>query len=76
MDPVFGSPYYVRMPLTPNKQRSVSQQFQYDASLGYKADEMSLKYAYGTPGRGVQGESVNSQNNASKQILKKSWKPV
>ena len=76
MDSVYGSPRMIRKPLRPNQQRGITQHFPYNANLGYKSKANPSVVTWSSPGKGVQGESVNSQNVASKFILRKNWKPL
>lgn len=65
-----------RQPLRVNNRRSIKQHFNYtpDFSPKGKAEPSIVSWAH--RGRGVQGETVNSQNQASKFIVNKNWKPV
>jgi hypothetical protein len=76
MDSVFGSQKLNRKPLMVNQRRGIKQHFGYDASLGYKSVANPSIVSWSSRGKGVQGESVNSQNNASKLIVNKNWKPL
>jgi hypothetical protein len=76
MDSVFGSQKLNRKPLMVNQRRGIKQHFGYDANLGYKSIANQSIVSWSSPGKGVQGESVNSQNNASKLIVNKNWKPL
>lgn len=73
MDSVFGSPKINRQILRKNGG-TLKQTFEFNPVRGKGAEEFSSVYSWASPGRGVQGESVNSQNNASKQVIKKSWR--
>jgi hypothetical protein len=76
MDSIFGSPKLNRKRLMVNQRRGITQQFPYDANIGYKSVANQSIVSWSSRGKGVQGESVNSQNNASKFIVNKNWKPV
>jgi hypothetical protein len=76
MDSVFGSPKMQRQPLRINNRRSVKQHFEFNSTLGYKSKAASSVVTWRGPGRGVQGESVNAQNQGSKQIINRNWRPV
>ena len=76
MDEVFGSPKLQRQTLRVNQRRGIKQHFGYNANLGYKSKAEPSVVSWSNRGRGVQGESVNSQNVASKFIVRRNWKPV
>lgn len=66
-----------RKPLTINpNRRTRKQEFTFNTNLGYKSKANPSIVTWASPGKGVQGESVNSQNNASKFIINKNWKPL
>jgi hypothetical protein len=66
-----------RKPLTINPNRKTrKQEFSFNTNLGYKSKANPSIVTWASPGKGVQGESVNSQNNASKFIINKNWKPI
>ena len=66
-----------RKPLTviPNR-RTRKQEFNFNTNLGYKSKANPSVVTWASPGKGVQGESVNSQNTASKFIINRNWKPL
>ena len=73
MDPVFGSPQWIRTWLVSNHAPQppvIRQAVQAPGGL-----EMPRTHSWSGPGRGVQGESTNSQSTNDKQILKKTWRP-
>jgi hypothetical protein len=76
MDEVFGSPKMQRQPLRVNQRRGIKQHFDFNTNLGYKSKAEPSVVSWSNRGRGVQGESVNSQNVASKFIVRKNWKPI
>ena len=76
MDEVFGSPKMMRQTLRVNQRRGIKQHFGFNANLGYKSKAEPSVVSWANRGRGVQGESVNSQNVASKFIVRKNWKPL
>lgn len=76
MDSIFGSPKLNRKPLTINKRTGIKQEFFYDATLGYKSVAKPSVATWQTRGKGVQGESVNATNNASRLIINRNWKPI
>jgi len=66
-----------RKPLTINPNRKTrKQEFSFNTNLGYKSKANPSIVTWASPGKGVQGESVNSQNNASKLIINRNWKPL
>jgi len=66
-----------RKPLTINPNRKTrKQEFLFNTNLGYKSKANPSIVTWASPGKGVQGESVNSQNNASKLIINRNWKPL
>jgi hypothetical protein len=66
-----------RKPLTVNpNRRTRKQEFNFNTNLGYKSKANPSVVTWASPGKGVQGESVNSQNNASKLIINRNWKPL
>jgi hypothetical protein len=66
-----------RKPLTVNPNRKTrKQEFNFNTNLGYKSKANPSVVTWASPGKGVQGESVNSQNNASKLIINRNWKPL
>jgi hypothetical protein len=77
MDSVFGSKKVDRKRLSVNpNRRTRTQEFSFNTNLGYKSKAEPSVISWASRGKGVQGESVNSQNNASKFIINKNWKPV
>lgn len=76
MDEVFGSPKMQRQTLRVNQRRGIKQHFDFNNNLGYKSKAEPSVVSWSNRGRGVQGESVNSQNVASKLIVRRNWKPV
>ena len=77
MDSVFGSEKLNRKRLTVNpNRRNRTQEFNFNTNLGFKSKANPSVVSWASRGKGVQGESVNSQNNASKLIINKNWKPL
>ena len=76
MDSIFGSPKLNRQPLRINNRRSIKQDFSYNANLGYKSKAAPSVVTWRSPGRGVQGESVNSQDLGSKRVINRNWRAV
>ena len=77
MDSVFGSKKLNRKRLTVNpNRRNRTQEFNFNTNLGFKSKANPSIVSWASRGKGVQGESVNSQNNASKLIINKNWKPL
>mgnify|MGYP006286343345 CR=1 FL=1 len=65
-----------RKPLRPNQQRGIKQHFPFNTNLGYKSKANPSVVSWASRGKGVQGESVNSKNNAAQLIFRKNWKPL
>lgn len=65
-----------RKPLLVNQRRGIKQHFNYTPDFSPKSVAEPSIVSWSHRGRGVQGESVNSQNQASKFIVNKNWKPV
>ena len=76
MDEVFGSPKMQRQTLRVNQRRGIKQHFGFNTNLGYKSKAEPSVVSWANRGRGVQGESVNSQNVNSKFIVRRNWKPL
>ena len=77
MDSVFGSEKLNRKRLTVNpNRRNRTQEFNFNTNLGFKSKANPSIVSWASRGKGVQGETVNSQNNASKLIINKNWKPL
>ena len=76
MEEVFGSPKINRQPLMVNQRRGIKQHFGFNANLGYKSNAQPSVVSWNNRGKGVQGESVNSQNVSSKFVVRKNWKPL
>lgn len=76
MDSVFGSPQLNRKILKVNNRISISQEFSFNANLGYKSVAEPRVVTWKGRGKGVQGESVNSKNNASRLIVNRNWRPL
>ena len=76
MDSVFGSPKINRKVLRPNNRDGIRQHFDYVPSNKFKSVAEPRVFTYLTRGKGVQGEEVNSTNNAARLIINKNWKPL
>ena len=76
MDNVFGSQKINRKTLKVNNRRSINQEFSFNTNLGFKSKANPSVVTYATRGKGVQGEEVNSTNNAARLIVNKNWKPL
>lgn len=76
MDNVFGSPKINRKPLKVNNRTGIKQHFGYNTNLGFKSKASPSVVTYASRGKGVQGEEVNSTNNASRLIVNRNWKPL
>lgn len=70
-------PQLNRKPLSinPNRQTRKSE-FGFNNNLGYKSKAEPSVVSWGNRGKGVQGESVNSQNVASKFVIRKIGKAL
>jgi hypothetical protein len=70
-------PQLNRQALTVNPNRKQrKQEFGFNANLGYKSKAEPSVVSWANRGRGVQGESVNSQNVASKFVIRKEGKAL
>jgi hypothetical protein len=58
-----------------NNRTSTTQRFE-AAKPVVKSETRASIFAWASRGRGVQGESTNSQDNNSKQIINKLRKPM
>ena len=76
MDNVFGSPKLNRKVLKVNNRNGIKQEFIFNNNLGYKSKASPSVVTWQTRGRGVQGEEVNSTNNAARSIINRNWKPL
>lgn len=76
MDSVFGSPKLNRQRTTINRRVGIKQEFSFNTNLGYKSKASPSVVSWGTRGKGVQGEEVNSTNNAARLIVNRNWKPL
>ena len=65
-----------RQPLRVNNRRSIKQHFNYTPDFSPKGKAEPSIISWANRGRGVQGESVNSQSTNDKFIINKNWKPV
>ena len=65
-----------RKPLRVNNRRSIKQHFNYTPDFSAKGNAEPSIVSWANRGRGVQGETVNSQNQAGKFIVNKNWKPL
>ena len=61
--------------VNPNRQQR-KQEFGFNSNLGYKSKAEPSIVSWANRGRGVQGESVNSQNVASKFVIRKPGKAL
>ena len=64
-----------RKVLKVNQRTGITQHFQY-VEPQFKAHTRPSIFAWANRGRGVQGESINAQDNNSKQIINKLRKPM
>lgn len=61
--------------INPNRQPR-RDSFGYNANLGFKSKAEPSVVVWANRGRGVQGETVNSQNTASKFVIRKPGKAL
>ena len=70
-------PQLNRQSLTVNPNRKQrKQEFGFNSNLGYKSKAEPSVVSWANRGRGVQGESVNSQNVGSKFVIRKEGKAL
>ena len=70
-------PQLNRQALTVNPNRSPRKtEFSFNSNLGYKSKAEPSVVSWANRGKGVQGESVNSQNVASKFVIRKPGKAL
>jgi hypothetical protein len=70
-------PQLNRKTLTTNPNRAPRKtEFGFNSNLGYKSKAEPSVVSWANRGRGVQGESVNSQNVASKFVIRKEGKAL
>ena len=70
-------PQLNRQALTVNPNRSPRKtEFSFNSNLGYKSKAEPSIVSWANRGKGVQGESVNSQNVASKFVIRKAGKAL
>jgi len=70
-------PQLNRKTLTTNPNRAPRKtEFVFNSNLGYKSKAEPSVVSWANRGRGVQGESVNSQNVASKFVIRKAGKAL
>jgi len=70
-------PQLNRQALTVNPNRSPRKtEFSFNSNLGYKSKAEPSVVSWANRGRGVQGESVNSQNVGSKFVIRKEGKAL
>lgn len=70
------TPQLNRKTLKVNNRRGIKEQFYYSAGYVEKSVAKPSIVSWANRGRGIQGESVNSQNQGSKFIVNKNWKPL
>ncbi|CAB4179480.1 hypothetical protein UFOVP1033_137 [uncultured Caudovirales phage] len=72
-----GVPQLNRKPLTVNPNRKQRKaEFGFNSNLGYKSKAEPSVISWANRGKGVQGETVNSQNVASKFVIRKAGKAL
>ena len=59
-----------------NQRRNIKQHFNYTPDFSPKGKTEPSIVSWANRGRGVQGESVNSQSTNDKFIINKNWKPL
>jgi len=59
-----------------NQRRDIKQHFNYTPDFSPKSVAEPSIVSWAHRGRGVQGETVNSNNTNDKFIINKNWKPV
>jgi hypothetical protein len=64
-----------QLSINPNRKTRKSE-FSFNNNLGYKSKAEPSVVSWGNRGKGVQGESVNSQNVASKFVIRKAGKAL
>jgi hypothetical protein len=70
-------PQLNRQALTVNPNRKPRKtEFGFNSNLGYKSKAEPSVVSWANRGKGVQGESVNSQNVASKFVIRKEGKAL
>jgi hypothetical protein len=70
------TPQLNRKTLKVNNRRGLKEQFNYSAGYVEKSVANPTTLSWTNRGKGIQGESVNSQNQGSKFIVNKNWKPL
>jgi len=70
------TPQLNRKTLKVNNRRGIKEQFAYGQGYVQKSTAEPTTLSWPNRGRGIQGESVNSQNQGSKFIVNKNWKPL
>ena len=65
-----------RKTLMVNQRRGIKQHFNYTPDFSPKGNAEPSIVSWANRGRGVQGESVNSQSTNDKFIINKNWKPL
>ena len=72
-----GVPQLNRKSLSVNPNRKQrKQEFGFNSNLGYKSKAEPSVISWANRGKGVQGETVNSQNVASKFVIRKAGKAL
>lgn len=65
-----------RKPLKINNRSSVKSEFAFNPTTGYKSVAEPSIVTWKNPGRGTKGESTNSGDLGSKQIINRNWKAI
>jgi len=69
-------PQLNRQQLLVNNRRGIKQEFKYVPETAYKSDAQPSIVTWRGNGKGVQGESTNSQESSSRLTIKRNWKPI
>ena len=64
-----------QLSINPNR-RTRKSEFSFNNNLGYKSKAEPSVVSWANRGKGVQGESVNSQNVTSKFVIRKAGKAL
>jgi hypothetical protein len=58
-----------------NNRTSIKQHFQYVEPMVKSVENPSI-ITWSNPGKGVEGESVNSYSTNDSKIINKNWRPI
>jgi hypothetical protein len=65
-----------RKVLKVNNRTNVKSEFLYNPTTGYKSVAEPSIVTWRGPGKGTKGESTNSGDLGSKQIINRNWKAI